>query len=89
MCTTWDKYARGIHYYYLFVTTAYFVALYFNGLHAYAPSGHELWPGEHINILGMDVPSYYYQGYQDNLKEQHEKELDQVTCDILAIKSSY
>ena len=51
---------------------------YFNAVahavHAYDPVGHELWPGEHINILGMDVPSYGYQGYQDQLKEQHEKE---------------
>ena len=47
-------------------------------IHAFDPMGHELWPGEHINILGMDVPSYAYQGNQLHLKEQHEKELTQL-----------
>jgi universal stress protein E len=51
---------------------------YFNAVahatHAYDPMGYELWPGEHINVLGMDVPSYDYQGHQEQLKEQHEKE---------------
>lgn len=55
---------------------------YFNAfthvIHAYDPTGHELWPGEHINILGMDVPSYDYQGFHDQLKEQHENEFSQL-----------
>lgn len=55
---------------------------YFNAvahvIHAYDPMGHELWPGEHINILGMDVPSYDYQGYQVQLQEQHENEFTQL-----------
>ena len=55
---------------------------YFNAIahvaHAYDPMGYELWPGEHINILGMDVPSYDYQGYQEQLKDQHEKEFEQL-----------
>lgn len=55
---------------------------YFNAvahvIHAYDPMGHELWPGEHINILGMDVPSYDTQGYHVQLKEQHENEFTQL-----------
>jgi universal stress protein E len=55
---------------------------YFNAVahvtHAYDPMGYELWPGEHLNILGMDVPSYDYQGSQVQLKEQHEKEFTQL-----------
>lgn len=55
---------------------------YFNAvahvIHAYDPMGHELWPGEHINILGVDLPSYVNQGYHVQLKAQHENEFNQL-----------
>lgn len=58
------------------------MADYFNAfahvIHAFDPVGHELWSGEHINILGMDVPSYDSQGYHEELKAQHQHELSRL-----------
>ncbi len=58
------------------------ISEYFNAvahvIHAYDPMGYELWPREHISMLGMDVPSYEYQGYQEQLQAQHETEFTQL-----------
>jgi universal stress protein E len=66
----------------LILDTTAMVSEYFNAvahvMHAYDPMGHELWPGDHASVLGVEIPSYDYQGYHVQQKEQHEREFTQL-----------
>jgi universal stress protein E len=66
----------------IILDTTAMMSEYFNAvahvIHAYDPMGHELWPGDHASMLGVEIPSYDYQGYHVQQKELHEKEFTQL-----------
>ncbi len=46
--------------------------------HAYDPMGYDLWPTSGTGFLGFDLPPYDYQSFQEQLKELHENEFNQL-----------